>query len=83
MATGKNSYTMQGGLDMLGSNFVEGNEGGGLGAGEQGLVWRVSDLGGSCWCMLKNDVHPGSTGHMGPDPLALYVISPKAQPIQI
>ena len=53
MASGKNSYTMQGGLDMLGSNFVEGNEGGGLGAGEQGLVWRVSDLGGSCWCMLK------------------------------
>ena len=62
---------------------MQGNERGGLGAGELGLVWRVSQLEGPCWLMLKNDLHPGSMGHMGPDPLALYMISPKAQPIQI
>ena len=76
MSSGKNSYTMQGGLDMLGSNFVEGNEGGGLGAGEQGLVWRV-DLGGFMLVHVeKNAVHSGSMGHMGPDSLAL---SPKPE----
>ena len=60
---------------------MEGNERGGLGAGEQGPVWRVSELGGPYWWMLKDDVHPGSMGHMGSNPLALYIyLFPRLNP---
>ena len=81
MAFSKNPYTMYGGLWELGRNFGVGNEGGGLGAGGQGPVWKVSELGGPCWWMLKDDVHPGSMGDMDSNPLALYInLLPRLNP---